>query len=210
MLKKELLTIEIIKVGLLRTNCYLVVLDEYIYIIDPGAYCDLIINRVRRLNKKVKYILLTHNHVDHVNCTNQVAKAFNCSIYLHLIDKNNFDSQLKYFDLYYSDIDNHSVEKTVDFINDNNIEVIHTPGHTMGSVCFYFKNYNIIFSGDLIFYETIGRTDLGNSNLNMLIKSIQTKLFILPNDTKIYPGHGKITTIMHEKQFNKFAFGEIQ
>ena len=210
MFKEKLFKIEIIKVGPLRTNCYLVMLNEYIYIIDPGDYCDLIINRARRLNKKIKYILLTHNHVDHVNCTNKVAKIFDCPIYLHSIDKNNFNCQLKYFNLYCSNIDNNSVEKTVDSINDDNIEIIHTPGHSMGSVCFYFKDYNVIFSGDLIFYETIGRTDLENSDLNVLIDSIRTKLFVLPDNTKIYPGHGKLTTIMHEKQFNKFTFCNIQ
>ena len=84
------------------------------------------------------------------------------------------------------------------------IDVLHTPGHTIGGVCFYIQSENLLFSGDTLFCESVGRTDFPKGSMSQLVRSIKEKLFPLPNDTKVLPGHGEWTTIGHEKQCNPF------
>lgn len=83
-------------------------------------------------------------------------------------------------------------------------QVIYTPGHTGGGVCYYLKNEGVLFSGDTLFYESIGRTDFPTGNLQKLMESVKNRLFVLPDETKVYPGHGWSTTIEHEKSNNPF------
>lgn len=171
--------IDTLVVGPLETNCYLLYKDDKCLIIDPGDNENFIISIIKGKNLKVLAILLTHSHEDHTKYSKSLSIIYNVPIY----DYNNlFEGPFT--------------------IENFNFDVIYTKGHTIDSLTFYFKEYSIMFTGDFIFYEGVGRTDLGGSYTDLLesIKKIKT----YNDDTLIYPGHGKTSTILHEKKYNKY------
>jgi glyoxylase-like metal-dependent hydrolase (beta-lactamase superfamily II) len=177
-------------------------------IIDAGDSFGEICEIVARGNINVKAILLTHGHFDHIICVNELREHFNVPVYAHKDEKELLQSP----DLNRACLRGLKTSATPDkFFNDNDIfkfagtelKVIHTPGHTAGGVCYYDEKNAVLFSGDTLFCETIGRTDLPTSNHGALLKSIADKLFTLPEGVKVFPGHGEGTTIKHEKQNNK-------
>lgn len=159
---------------------------------------------------KLKYLFNTHCHIDHI-LGNQFIKAnFELIFYapkddLFLLE--NMSEQAKMFNLKF-----HESPKPDNFLNEDlqlnlgeqKLNFIFTPGHTPGEFCIYNENEKILFSGDLLFKESIGRTDLWGGNFSQLIKSIKTKLFVLDDDVKVFPGHESETTIAHEMKFNQF------
>ncbi len=159
--------IEMIKVGELRTNCYIVTKNEETIIIDPGDEFQKIQEKCQ--NKNVVGILVTHHHYDHIGALKQLEEYYN-------LKHNTF--------------------------NNWNIKIIPSPGHASDLVCFYFKDDKILFSGDFIFYHTIGRYDLEGSNFIDMKKSIQN-IITYPIDTIVYPGHGKSTTLKEEIPYLK-------
>lgn len=191
--------------GLFLTNSYIIIDKEKCIIIDPGFSGKKIKEEVKDL--KIEYILLTHGHLDHINDV----YMFNCPIYIHEKDLICFKDLS--FSGYYSfnmrpnfDL---SKLKVNTFSNDseftlNNykLKVIQTPGHTKGSVCFLLDD--ILFSGDTLFKDSIGRTDLPGGSMIDIRKSILYLLNKLSNNVKIYPGHGDNTTIMYEKENNEY------
>lgn len=182
--------IETIKVGELRTNCYIVKDNGEAIVIDPGSETEKIIQHLKGF--KVKSIILTHGHYDHVTEA-FILKQMTGS--LVMINKNDepmmsFSNQGK-ADWYLNDGDKIQVGKT-EFI------VILTPGHSQGGICLYCKEHNVLISGDTLFHGTYGRTDLPGSSQTMMGDSLK-KLFLLPENTKVYPGHGQTTTIKDEK-----------
>ncbi len=176
--------------------------------IDPGNEDDSILEYVKKNNLNLKYILLTHGHFDHIMCVESLKKS-GAKVVAHKDEKQileNFEynggkmfgsNVAEMADLY---IDENTELSDVDF----NIKVIHTPGHTPGGVCYYLPDLNIMFTGDTLFRETIGRTDFPYGSHENLLKSIATKLFSLPENTVCYTGHGEDTTIEHEKNYNQF------
>lgn len=156
-------------VGQLDTNCYILSIDSDVLIIDPGDEYEKIIDKV--YGKNILGILITHSHFDHVGAL----KYFNNTVYRY---------------------DNLS-EKNYN-IGKFSFDVIYTPGHTNDSICFYFKDYNIMFTGDFIFKNGIGRTDLGGYYVDM--KKSLNKIKSYDNDIKIYPGHGDSSTLGEEKR----------
>ncbi len=191
-------------VGMLGNNCYFISSgDDQIYIIDPGAESGKIISRIKNIGKKVKAILLTHAHVDHIGAVAEVSKAFDdATVYLPEKEEKLYFSSSNAIPPVLPAITNHA--KTVREFKNTDFKIISTPGHTEVSVCFYFKEPGILFSGDTLFQESIGRTDLPGGNHQALLKSIREKLFTLPEDTKVFPGHGEITEIKFEKKNNPF------
>jgi hydroxyacylglutathione hydrolase len=200
--KIEEINIKTLTVGAFKTNCYIITVGDVSYIIDPGSCCEEIIGKIRKL--KVKYILLTHSHTDHVSCAKQISDRFNCPIFLDEKDKKFIKLHLICLKPFYPEIPAKDFKNSISKFSDNNIELIYIPGHTTGGTCFYFKKYNIIFSGDTIFYKSIGRTDFPNSNQEQLIQAIKNNILTLPDHTIIYPGHGKSTTVGYEKKNNPF------
>ncbi len=156
-------------VGSLRENCYILSIDNDVLIIDPGDEYEKIIDTVN--GKNILGILITHHHFDHVGALNH----FNNVIY----DYNNLSEK------------SYTIGKF-------NFDVIYTPGHTMDSICFYFKEDNVMFTGDFIFKGTIGRTDLGGNDIDMG-KSLN-KISKYDGSIKIYPGHGDYTYLKDEKK----------
>ncbi len=202
---KEKYQIDIVKVGFLEVNCYFIYNFEEkdLYIIDPGSNPEKILAKAKEYNYDNLYILLTHAHVDHIHALGEVYNTLEVTLlYMNENEKGLYNSPINSIPPYMGPSENlPEISKNQ---TPKNFEVIHTPGHTTGGVCYYFKEIPALFSGDTLFAETVGRTDLPGGNHSELIKSIQEKLMILPNDLTVYPGHGAKTSIAHEKQFNEY------
>jgi len=178
--------------------------EEECYIIDPGSDSKIIERKVKENFKGAKAILLTHGHIDHVLGVDYLAEAFKCPVYLHPLDLPYIDGEYQKKYSFYGIACTLKAE-TIDVlrINDPDIIIYETPGHSKGSVCFYFKKDKILFSGDTLFCCSIGRTDLpGGSNKEMMnsLKFLKT----LDDDIKVYPGHERITNLGLEKKYNPF------
>jgi len=197
-------------VGPLAENCLIVGCEKTKIgaIIDPGDEASVILKSVEELSLEIKYILLTHGHVDHLAEVQKIKNKLNTEFLMHEADSllvQNASIQAAMFglpnpgnpkpDRYLADGDTISVGELT-------IKVLHTPGHSPGSITFFINDKLIV--GDLIFSGSIGRTDLPGGNYEQLIKSVETKIFTLPNSTKIFPGHGPCTTVGAEKSTNPF------
>ena len=187
-----------IVVGPFEVNCYIFTEKNKTFIIDPGAEPKRIIDFIKKNSLVPVQILLTHAHIDHISGVKEVSAEFNIPVYLNEKDKSLYLSPANSLAPFYPALKDHSL--TVNTITSSFIEAIDTPGHTQGGTCFYIKEYNLLFSGDTIFQEAIGRTDLPGGSHNQLIESIETKIFSLPDDTLIYPGHGPETSVGMEKR----------
>ncbi len=172
--------IEILKVGQLETNCYLVIKDKKCLIIDPGADEDFILERIRTLQLEPIAILITHNHHDHIGSRDNIKDIYGIKVYDH----------------------NNLFEQKV-FLKPFSFNVIYTPGHSSDSISFYFPEYDIMFTGDFIFKDDIGRVDLPTSSYEEMINSIK-KVKEYDDDIIIYPGHGETTTLGYEIKNNEY------
>lgn len=190
-------------VGMLEVNCYLVPVGNKLYIIDPGGDVDSLVKLAEPFRSYEKTILLTHAHIDHILGVSTLAKMLGIkNVYLHKNDH----------ELYYSPANSlppwlppaTDLPKPVSELNTDDFEIIETPGHTQGGVCFYFPEHSCIFVGDTLFAGSVGRTDLPGGNHQQLLESIHNKLMSLPNVLKVYPGHGASTSIGREKTTNPY------
>lgn len=205
--------IERLVVSQLQTNCYLVWEEEnnQAIIIDPGDDGDYIIRRIQDLNLKPKLIAATHGHFDHILAATELRLAFNIPFLIHQADLpilKRTQRTAKYF----SGIMVDPPPKVDQFIKEGDLLkfakekliVIETPGHSPGGVVFFAKG--VVFTGDTLFYQGVGRTDFSYAFEKQLKNSIQ-KIFKLPDETIIYPGHGEKTTISEAKSwFDKYSF----
>lgn len=190
------------------TNCYIVEDEESreTMVIDPGGEADKIIDMLDTLGiDKLKYIYLTHCHGDHFGAILEVKAKKGGKVLIHREDAEglyNPEISLTYY-IGMADIELEADSRVDegDIIHLGNLEfkVIHTPGHTKGGTCLYCKEEGLLFSGDTLFKGTWGRTDLPTSSFPDIIESITQKLTILPDDTIVYPGHGRMTTIREEE-----------
>ena len=189
------------------TNCYIIQDEESkeTMVIDPAGELDKVLEMLDILNSKLKYIYLTHCHADHIGAASQLHKIKGGRILIHRNGAQNLENDDivlgSYIGEYKISLEADSRIDDEDLLHIGNIElkVIHTPGHTSCSTSLYCKEYKMLFSGDTIFRGAWGRTDLQTSNFESIIKSISEKIMILPEDTIIYPGHGKSTVIKEEK-----------
>ena len=190
--------------GMLEVNCYLVKgKSGTLYIIDPGGDAEDIAKAAKEFDATEKVILLTHGHVDHISGIRKTMDLLGISkVFIHEDDIKLYkspDNHLMPFVPAAKDLpEPEIVHDTEDFT------VIHTPGHSRGGCCFYFKDMNTLFSGDTIFMYSIGRSDLPGGDQDTLIKSINEKIMTLPPDTVLYPGHGPSTTVADEKRGNPY------
>lgn len=202
--------LETVVVGQLMVNCYILASSAggRAMIIDPGADKDKIGRRLKKYNLRPEFIINTHGHIDHIGCDDD----FGVPVYVHSLDA----ALLKDKDLNLSTflVTGYSVKSEIKplqegqkiCLDDIELEVIHTPGHTPGGMCLLLKKPqgNILFSGDTLFHESIGRTDFQGASGTQILKSIKEKLLVLNDQIVIYPGHGPVSTIGHEKQHNPF------
>lgn len=199
-----------IVVGELMTNCYLLGCKQTkaIAIIDPGAESEKIIKEIDKANLKPKFIILTHGHGDHIGAINGLKKKYNIPVYIHENDKELLENSYLNFSAFMfgketSIIADKKLKDNDTIVLGNfKIKVLHTPGHTPGSIV--LKCNNILFSGDTLFQNGIGRTDLPGGSYDKIINSIKTKIFSLTDDTIVYPGHGPETNVIEEKTNNYY------
>lgn len=198
--------------GLIGTNCYLVFDDQTKegVIIDPADNGALILNQCRELEVIPKAVLLTHGHFDHICAVPDLVRAFQLPVYAGKGEEELLRDPSKNLSSAYGD----GVSlKNVEFLDNGDTvtllgrawQVIATPGHTGGSVCYYLKEDKVLFSGDTLFCESYGRTDFPTGSERELISSVVDKLFVLPEDVNVYPGHESQTTIGHEKNYNPLS-----
>ncbi len=198
-----------------QENTYLLISNNKCVIIDPGNYYSnenlALENFIKENSIEPEFILITHAHIDHVLGIKYLSDLYQVETFIPSIEKNMYENMINYSVMLGMNSYNHY--NNVKFIDSNSnlefdgekINILFLPGHSPGHLGFYFKNQNKCFSGDVIFKNSIGRTDLPGGDFNTLIKSIKNTLFLLNDDVTIYPGHGPSTTIIDEKESNPFT-----
>ncbi len=191
-------------------NNYLIIDEETkdAALIDCSSIDDRINDELEKQGANLKYILLTHGHFDHVAGIRPNRFKTNPQIVMNKEDLDWLNKTNQYLPMF--GMPEITIPQIDFFVEDNDtielgtisIKVLHTPGHTQGGVCYLAENK--LFSGDTIFREAVGRCDLEGGNFDQIVESIENKIFTLPTDTIIYPGHGNTTTVGWEKEHNKF------
>lgn len=199
-------------IGSVQTNCYFVYREgeKEVIFFDPADRGDYLYETLREKGFSVRGILLTHAHFDHIWGCDRLRKLSGAPLYACEAEKplcEDADANVSAQtgrpctvipDRYLKDGEEISIAGMT-------CRLIATPGHTVGSCCYYFEEAGFLIAGDTLFAESVGRTDLATGSMGDLVRSIKDKLFLLPDDTKVYPGHGDSTTIGHEKQYNPFV-----
>ncbi|MBP1714254.1 MAG: beta-lactamase domain protein [Deltaproteobacteria bacterium] len=187
-----------LEVGSFENNYYIVACEKtgWAVIIDPAAEARKILEEIR--GKKVRYILITHGHMDHIGALEEICMGTKAPVGIHERDSRALRQKA---DLFLVD------DQNLKFGN-LEIKVLHTPGHTPGGVCFLIGK--VLFSGDTIFPNGPGNTALPGADYRQILKSIHSKIFTLPDETIIYPGHGLETTVGREKKTRFYPFPETE
>ena len=189
------------------TNCYVIKDEETseAMVIDPGGDAEKISNMLDILNIKLKYIYLTHCHADHIGAVKQIQNKYGGKVLIHRNGAENLENDDIVLascigeDKIVLEADSRVDDEDILHIGNIEFKVLYTPGHTNCSTSLYCEKYKMIFSGDTIFRGTWGRTDLPTSSFEQIMDSIIKKILVLPDDTIIYPGHGKSSMIKEEK-----------
>lgn len=207
------LAIRMMVLGPVQTNCYFLINEDTkeVLIVDPADRAQKIIEWINSEGLKPTAILLTHGHFDHIMGVAGVKKEYNIPIYASKDEVEvlaspqiNVSTMMGAYlsmkaDKLFSDGD-------VLELAGMKLKVISTPGHTIGSVCFYMEEEKVLISGDTLFEASVGRSDFPTGSSRQLIESIKTRLFALPDDTDVFPGHGGTTSIAYEKAHNPFIY----
>lgn len=204
--------------GTCGTNTYFIYREDVkrAIVVDPADYGNHIYESLQKNGLQVAAIILTHGHFDHIwgveALKNAAEEAQNEKILVYCNEaekellsdaKKNISAQAGRActleaDVYLTDGETCTIE-------DMEFKMIATPGHTIGGCCYYFAEAHLLISGDTLFQESVGRTDFATGSMSTLVRSIKEKLFLLPDETKVYPGHGDSTTIGSEKKYNPFC-----
>lgn len=199
--------------GALYTNCYLLKneTDKQCVLVDPADNIDVIQKMVAASGCTLQGILLTHGHFDHMLAAEAARDFFGVKIYAGIEEQ----CVLAQPDFNQSaDLGGNPISLKADvWLSDGqelslagiDIKVIHTPGHTCGGVCYYIAAADLLFSGDTLFAESVGRSDFPTGSMSALVRSVKEKLLVLPKDTKVLTGHGESTSIDYERKYNPYC-----
>lgn len=199
-------------VGAVQTNCYFVMDDETkeCVIVDPGDEAKKLLQYLQDKNLTLKAILLTHGHFDHIIAVDSIREVYPVPVYAAKAEKEVLSDAMTNLSVQMGS--SVTVEADHWLLDGDTIELlgrevrcILTPGHTCGGMCYYFPKDGILFSGDTLFQESVGRTDFPTGSMSTLIHSVREKLFVLPKAVRVYPGHGMMTSIENEAMYNPYA-----
>ncbi|PJA27029.1 MAG: MBL fold metallo-hydrolase [candidate division Zixibacteria bacterium CG_4_9_14_3_um_filter_46_8] len=203
--------IDILEVGEYLANCYLVGCEKTRagIVIDPGDAGDFVISKIKQNKLRIDKIVLTHGHLDHIGAVEYLRNILGAKVLIHSGDAEMLTSPERNLSAFTA---SPMAAKEPDILLEDGqiiefgetaLKVLHTPGHSPGGISLYGEG--VVFTGDTLFLGSVGRTDLPNGDFDLLMSSIQGKLFALPDETIIYPGHGPETTVEQEKNFNPFV-----
>lgn len=196
------MNIKLMQVGPIGTNCYILEHDNKIAVIDPGDEAGRILGELKKSDAQVEYILLTHGHYDHTTAVPELHKALpEAKIYIHQADANGAGSRLFPLAGQVDDLLLYDEGDTLP-LGALTIEVLHTPGHSPGSVT--LKAGDVLFTGDTLFAGDCGRCDLYGGSYQTMLKSLK-KLAALPGDYRVLPGHGPESTLEQERRYNQYV-----
>ena len=206
------MTVKQFLAGPIGTNCYLLINEKTkeAVIVDPASCPDYMMNYIKTEEIKLKAVLLTHAHFDHIMGLDGLLREYDIPVYAFESEKEVLNSARLNLSAMmagaytFSDARYVKDGQILD-IGGVQIRVIHTPGHTSGGCCYYIEKEGILFSGDTLFHASIGRTDFPTGSSSQLVRSVKERLFDLPDETKVYPGHMEETSIGYEKKYNPFV-----
>ncbi len=198
-------------VGPIATNCYFMCnMDtKEMILVDPGDQAEVLKLKITESGCTPVAILLTHGHTDHVLAVNKLREDYHVKVYAHEWEREEIEREP---DAMARSLGAVEMVKVDEYIHGEpvldlagfKIKVLSTPGHTVGGCCYYLEEQKILFSGDTLFNGSVGRTDFAGGSMSKLIASIEQKLFTLPEDVEVFPGHEASTTIGFEKKFNPY------
>ncbi|MUK87130.1 MBL fold metallo-hydrolase [Ornithinibacillus sp. L9] len=196
--------------GPLGTNCFILYKEQEALIVDPGGDASQVVSFLNREQLRPKAILLTHAHFDHIGAVEELRNYYQLDVYLHELEKEWLtDPTLNGSRSFIGEeISTNGPDKFFEpgtlSIAKFSCEILHTPGHSPGSVSIVFEEDSLVVSGDALFHSGIGRTDLPGGDFKQLEDSIKQQLYSLPDHFEVYPGHGPQTSIGAEKRHNPF------
>lgn len=198
-------------VGALETNCYLVYCPETLEcaVVDPGAEAQKIFQLIAKKGLNPVVLLNTHGHIDHIGANRDIKERFNIPLCIHPSDKSMIENVQQSELIFFLEAkDSPSPDKYLENgdtvkLGKSSLQVIHTPGHSPGSVSFLGNGF--LLSGDTLFYGGVGRTDLPGGSWHELEESIKNKILTLPDETTVLPGHGPTTSVGQERSLNPFV-----
>jgi glyoxylase-like metal-dependent hydrolase (beta-lactamase superfamily II) len=214
-MKGDAMLIERVIVGPLGVNCFILgdkQSNEGV-VVDPGADGELVLAAVARFGLKIKYVINTHGHFDHIGSNRAVVEQTGAELFIHEKDVPLLSLARKSAQMYGLQVDDspapsrHLTDGMQLNFGKRTIEVLHTPGHTQGGCCLLLRNEQVVITGDTLFADSVGRTDLPGGSHEQLIASIKEKLMPLPDETVVWPGHGPSSTIGRERRLNPYING---
>lgn len=197
--------IDYVVVGPIGTNCYILSNDKHeALIIDPGDHFRRIKDKLNELSCKPLAVLVTHGHFDHTGALLKIVDEYKIETYANILEEPVFTDKNYSMAAKPIKIDHYLKDGEKVKISDFEFKMISTPGHTIGGACFYFEKEKALFSGDSLFFESVGRTDFKGGSGAQLERNLKEKILALPDDTEVFPGHMEFTTIGHERVNNPF------
>jgi hydroxyacylglutathione hydrolase len=206
--------LETLTVGPFQENCYVIGDGETGAIVDPGDEAARIALAVERTGLEIGQILVTHAHIDHVGAVGALADEYACPVLMHTEAEpmlQQLPTQAMMMGLRFAKVpavDRHIQDGEILEVGSLKLESLYTPGHAPGHLAFYVESEGLVLSGDALFAGSVGRTDLFGGDMEVLVRSISERLLTLPDETRVYPGHGPRTTIGDERAYNPFLRGE--